>query len=128
MCIRDRSYVGGHWEDLARQSVPFLNIGGLRWGPASRWWGGGTNGVPLECDVAAESLDGSSVLVGEVKWTGEHSTPAAVAARLREKVAHAPFIQGRRVVTALWMRTGKVIDGMEVITPDRVLDALQLPS
>jgi len=122
------SYVGGHWEDLARLSVPFLNIGGLRWGPASRWWGGGTNGVPLECDVAAESLDGSSVLVGEVKWTGERSTPAAVAARLREKVAHAPFIQGRRVVTALWMRAGKVVGGMEVITPDRVLDALQLPS
>ncbi|MEI6150812.1 MAG: ATP-binding protein [bacterium] len=118
------AYVGGHWEDLARQSVPFLSIGGLRWGPASRWWGTGTDGVPLECDVVAESLDGGSVLVGEVKWTGEHSAPAAVAASLTAKVARAPFVKGRRVVTALWMRSGRAANGVEVITPGRVLDVL----
>ena len=118
------SYVGGHWEDLARQSVPFLRIGGLRWGSASRWWGGGTDGVPLECDVVAESLDGGSILVGEVKWTGDHSTPASVAASLTAKVARAPFVKGRQVVTALWMRSGRAAMGIEIITPDKVLAAL----
>jgi AAA+ ATPase superfamily predicted ATPase len=118
------SYVGGHWEDLARKSVPFLSIGGLRWGPASRWWGAGTDGVPLECDVVAESLDGGSILVGEVKWTGEHSAPAAVAASLTAKVARAPFVKGRRVVTVLWMRSGRAANGIEIVTPDKVLDVL----
>ena len=75
-------------------------------------------------DVVAESLDGSSVLVGEVKWTGEHSSPAAVAASLRAKMERVPFIKGRQVVTALWMRSGRAATGIEVITPDRVLDAL----
>jgi AAA+ ATPase superfamily predicted ATPase len=118
------AYVGGHWEDLARQSVPFLSIGGLRWGPASRWWGAGTDGVSLECDVVAESLDGGSVLVGEVKWTGEHASLVTVAASLTAKVARAPFIKGRRVVTALWMRSGRAANGIEVITPDRLLGVL----
>lgn len=119
------SYVGGHWEDLARQSVPFLGVGGLRWGPASRWWGTGTNGVAMEFDVVAESLDGRAVLVGEVKWTGERSDPDSVAADLVARVTHAPFLKGRKVVTALWMRSGKTVTGIEVATPDQVLDCLK---
>ena len=119
------AYVGGHWEDLARQSVPFLGIGSLRWGPASRWWGTGTNGIPMEFDVVAESLDGQSIFVGEVKWTGERSAPDAVAADLMARVAHAPFLKGRKVVAALWMRSGKAATSIEVFTPDKVLDCLK---
>ena len=119
------SYVGGHWEDLARQSVPFLGLGGLRWNLAARWWGAGTDGVPMEFDVVAESLDGQAVLFGEVKWTGERSSPEAVAADLMARVARAPFLRGRKVVTALWMRSGKVASGIAVITPDKVLDCLR---
>ncbi len=119
------SYVGGHWEDLARQSVPFLGIGGLRWGLAARWWGVGTDGVPMEFDVVAESLDGQAVLIGEVKWTGERSSPEAVAADLMARVVRVPFLKGRKVVTALWMRSGKAASGIEVITPDQVLDCLR---
>ena len=119
------SYVGGHWEDLARQSVPFLGIGGLRWGPASRWWGTGLDGSPMELDVVAESLDGQSILIGEVKWTGERSAPNAVAADLMARVTQAPFLKGRKVVTALWLRSGKSATGIEVVTPDQVLDCLK---
>lgn len=118
------SYCGGHWEDLARHSVPFLGIGGLRWGPATRWWGAGRDGVPLEFDVVSESLDGQTVLVGEVKWTGERSTPAAVLADLKARVARAPFLKGREVVLTLWMRSGRQAEGIEIITPDRVLEVL----
>jgi hypothetical protein len=78
----------------------------------------------LEFDVVSESLDGQTVLVGEVKWTGERSTPAAVLADLKARVALAPFIKGREVVTALWMRSGRLAEGIEIITPDRVLEVL----
>jgi len=120
------AYVGGHWEDLARQSVPFLGLGGFQWGPAVRWWGAGTDETPMEFDVVAESLDGQAVLVGEVKWTGERSLPEGVASNLKDRVARAPFVKGRKVVSALWMRSEKKGRGMiEVVTPDRVLDCLR---
>ncbi len=116
------AYVGGHWEDLARQSVPFLPIGGLRWGLASRWWGAGTDGLPMEFDVVAESLDRQNVLVGEVKWTGDRVSPVKVAEGLMAKVSRAPFVKGRKVVPALWLRSGEGPGGIEIITPDRVLE------
>lgn len=115
------AYVGGHWEDLARLTVPGVEIGGVRWGTASRWWGAGTDANPVEFDVVAESLDGGSLLVGEVKWTGERVSPATVAAELRARIARAPFAKGRKVVPALWLRSGRTAEGIEVISPDRVL-------
>lgn len=118
------SFVGGHWEDLARQSVPFLGLGGRRWGPATRWWGAGTDGSPMEFDVVAESLDGKAILIGEVKWTGARSSPETVGADLMARVALAPFVQGRKVIPALWMRSGKTASGIDVVTPDKVLDGL----
>ena len=119
------TYVGFHWEDLARQSIPFLDIGGFRWGPASRWWGGGLDGTPMEFDAVSESVDGKAVLVGEAKWTGGRLSPAHVNEELLSKVAQAPFVKGRPVVTALWMRSGKMVGGLEVITPDKVLKVLK---
>jgi AAA+ ATPase superfamily predicted ATPase len=120
------AYVGGHWEDLARQSVPFLTLGGLKWGPASRWWGTGTKGAPMEFDVVAESLDGQAILVGEVKWTGARSSPDAVAADLMARVELAPFVHGRKVIPALWMRSGKTASSVEVVTPDTLLVGLKV--
>lgn len=114
-------HCGEAWEDLARESVPFLRVGGTVWGPASRWWGTGTNG-PMELDVVAESLDGDSVLVGEAKWAAR-SDPSRWRAELRARAASAPFIRGRRVVHALWVKEGPAED--DVITPEVVMAALR---
>lgn len=58
------------WEELCRKQVPRMPeetmLGRLGpWGPASRWW----HGAEPEWDAVSESLDGSRVLLGEVKWS-----------------------------------------------------------
>ncbi|MSQ01539.1 MAG: hypothetical protein EXR71_06555 [Myxococcales bacterium] len=109
------------WEVLARESVPHLHTGGIAWGPASRWWGNGPSG-PLEFDVVAESLDGRSVLVGEAKWTARADV-AGWRAELRARVASAPFVRGRRVAYALWVK--EAFAGDDIVTPDLVMAALR---
>lgn len=57
------------WEDLCRSAVPHLSGvesgGSSAWQPAQRYWQG--NGP--EWDVVSLSADGSSLLLGEVKWS-----------------------------------------------------------
>lgn len=109
------------WEILARESVPWLPIGGTAWGPASRWWGSSAQGAQ-EFDVVARSLDGGRVLVGEVKWAARQEIPRW-RAELRARAAAAPFLRGEDVVTALWVKEAKPED--DVLTPDAVLDVLR---
>lgn len=119
------SHVGAVWETLARRSVPFLRLAETRWGVASRWWGAGADG-PVEFDVVAESLDQRSVLIGEVKWSQKESEGQRWAEQLRARIARAPFLKGRNVIPALWLK--KSLDageGVEVITPGAVLDVLR---
>lgn len=108
------------WEVLARESVPLLAIGGEQWGPAARWWGTGTDG-PLEFDVVAESLDEKSVLIGEVKWAARTDIQRW-RPELRTRIAAAPFVRGRRVVEALWVKSGPGSE--DVLTPEAVMKAL----
>jgi AAA+ ATPase superfamily predicted ATPase len=114
-------HVGHAWEVLARESVPRLPIGGLRWRPASRWWGGGRDGA-REFDVVAESQDGEAVLIGEARWASRPDL-ARWRADLRTRAAAAPFLGGRRLVCALWVREGQRSD--DVVTPDAVMAALR---
>ena len=119
------SHVSGVWEALARESAPFLRPGGIQWGAAARWWGPGSDGKPLELDVVAESMDRTSLLVGEAKWTASHADAGRIVSRLNDCIRRLPFVRGRRVVPALWMKkkvpaTGNVV----VFTPNDVLSAL----
>ena len=96
-------HVAEVWEELARDSVPRLALHGRRWNPAARWWGKGTDGVPLEIDVVAESADRRHLLVGEAKWS-DRADPAAVLAALADRAARLPFRRGRPVRYALWLK------------------------
>jgi len=68
------------WEELCRLAIPGLaraggpleGLGGL--GPAGRYW----RGSGPEWDVVAPSLDGSTLLLGEVKWREGHVERAFV--------------------------------------------------
>lgn len=58
------------WEELCRRRIPFLapesplaELG--PWGPAGRWW---RSNEP-EWDLVSRSLDGDTLLLGEVKWS-----------------------------------------------------------
>jgi AAA+ ATPase superfamily predicted ATPase len=55
------------WEDLARDAIPFLGLTNRQWLPASRWWGTSLERSKIELDIVAESADGTSLLLGEVK-------------------------------------------------------------
>jgi uncharacterized protein len=71
------------WEKLCRLSVPGLEIGGVEWGPARRYW----HGQGSEWNVVAQSIDGSTMLLGEVKWTTNksHRFMVQTAALLKQK-------------------------------------------
>ena len=120
------AHAAGVWEDLARESVPFLAIDGRAWGPASRWWGTGKDGRPLEIDVVAETLDRKAILIGEAKWTAGRADVARLSADLARRIANAPFIHGRTVVPALWLKRRSATEsGMALIYPDQVLSVLK---
>lgn len=117
-------HVGEIWEELARASVPLLDDLGARWGPASRWWGAGADRRPLEVDLVAESDDGERLLVGEVKWSSPRDA-GRLLEQLEKKAARLPFVDGRKVVTALWLkqaRRGAL--KTRIVTPGQVLDVL----
>ncbi|MBD3241703.1 MAG: AAA family ATPase [Chitinivibrionales bacterium] len=103
-CMRSFSaHVGGVWEDCARMSTAFVRIDGIQWKPASRWWGAGTDRRPCEIDIVAESFDGAHLLLGEAKW--EHRVdPAAVLQRLMRNAERVPFVNGRTIHYALWLK------------------------
>lgn len=116
---------GEVWEELARASVPRLNCFGKAWGPASRWWGPGLDRQPLEVDVVSESESGDSVLIGEVKW----AAPSDVARDLEElkrKAERLPFVEGREVFLALWLKSaGRGAVRRQIFTPRQVLGVLR---
>ena len=116
-------HIADVWEWLARRSVPFTEIDGLRWNPASRWWGRGADGNQLEIDVVAESSDRRHLLLGEAKWS-DRADPEGILAELVRKAQRAPFRHGRPVHYALWLkRQDSHVDGASVITPETVMPA-----
>lgn len=119
-------YVAEAWEDLARESLPSLKLGGQTWDVASRWWGPVGRGETAEIDVVAESVDGKAMLLGEVKGTVRAREAQAVAHRLDALAERLPCTQGRTIVKALWARTPvRGVDGLQVIGPKDVMGALR---
>lgn len=117
-------YLGGIWEDLARESVPRLVIGGKRWNLARRFWGKDPSGGLIEIDIVAESTDKSAILLGEAKW-GKADVPA-LQAKLETMAPLLPFAKNKKVITACWL--GKVEEGTEspaCFGPGKVLEVLR---
>jgi uncharacterized protein len=118
-------HFGEVWEELARASVTRLDLGGRSWGPAGRWWGAGLDRQPLEVDLVANSSDGGSVLVGEVKWAAPRDAERLLA-ELEGKARRLPVAAGREVVLALWLKTPVAgLTAGHVVTPRQVLDVLR---
>lgn len=119
-------HVAGIWEELARESVPFLGLHGREWGAASRWWGVGTDGRRMEIDVVAESLDREAILVGEAKWTQDSVAADVLMASLMDRAQHLPGLAGRTLVGALWLRVRPSgSSNVCLVSPDDVLRVLR---
>ena len=113
-------HVGTIWEDLARASTSRMTISGKEWQPAKRWWRGSRD---REIDIVCQSLDGESVLVGEVKWSRVINTEQ-ILNRLKESAGQLPSDKRRKVKYALWQKGRKGSHGeLSCIHPSRVLDA-----
>lgn len=123
------------WEDLCRAAVPRLPSGLSRgwglWGPARRYWKG--NGP--EWDTVALSVDGDSLLLGEVKWSERPLTASEVRdagqVLLAKGVPPERWAQGKRVLYALFVprvargwRPARGPEGVAVITGEHVFAAL----
>lgn len=125
IAARFAHHAGEAWEELARASVPRLELFGRSWGPASRWWGAGLDRRPLEVDLVAESEAGDAVLVGEAKWAAGGGATRALA-ELERKAERLPFVSGRPVFAALWLRTaGRGPASERVVTPRAVLAVMR---
>jgi hypothetical protein len=112
-------HLGAAWEQIARDSVARVRVAGERWRPASRWWGAGRDGKPLEIDVVAvHDRSPDRILVGEAKLAATAREARALLDDLVRRAARCPALEGKRVEPALW-----VLRPRGRITDARVLGA-----
>jgi AAA+ ATPase superfamily predicted ATPase len=97
-------YVAWYWEKICREATSFLEINGIRFNPASNYWGTPAKGRPIEIDVIAESQDEKHLLVGECKWSDKEHNTTRLFAELEEKAALLPFANGKIIVPALFLK------------------------
>lgn len=96
-------HAGEHWEQLARAAVPLLWLHEKRWNPPSRWWGRARDGRELEVDIVAGAVHGDEVLVAEAKRTCSAREARSALAELERKAAAIPALEGRRILTSLFV-------------------------
>src|SRR5207237_3010959 len=88
------------WEELCREAVPRLKLGGVRFGVARRFW----LGAGPEWDIVAASEDGTTLLLGEASWSGNDLDREFEALRAKgvpplahrpDRIVHALFVPRR---------------------------------
>ena len=89
----------------------------------ARWWGTVSRGTRIELDLVTQAHDGSSLLVGECKWS-EVTNASRLRRELVEKATKLPFYQGEPIRTVLFARTFRTQDDGECWTPREVLEQL----
>ncbi len=114
-------YVGMVWEDICRDAVSGNELDGVVYGKASRWWRSANRDLTVDVDVVAESVDHSTLLVGECKWTNEENAMSLLN-ELEEKVKYMPFAVGRRIVPVLFLKKKPQHSTGFELYPDRVLE------
>ena len=117
-------YISLHWEKMCRDAVTGNEIEGKIYGNALRWWGAVLDQDKavrqIELDVVAESLDGTSLLVGEYKWTGQEDA-SRLSDVLYRKAEMLPFARGKEIIPVLFLREPPVNDSAKVFLPADVI-------
>ena len=119
-------YISAIWEDLCRKAIPFIEIEGKRFNPASRWWGGGLNKKAMEIDLIASSTDQTALLIGEVKWSDKNHT-VEVLESLKWKESNIPFAKPEKIIKVLFQKTPASHPDITVLTPDDIVSLADLP-
>ena len=79
----------------------------------------------MEVDIVAESLDKSTVLIGEVKWS-DKTTLHQLENTLNTKCLNIPFLDNRKIIKAAFVKQqiGKPVHNTVVFTPKEVIRLL----
>ena len=99
-------YVSSFWEHICREAVSGNKIFGKTWKEAHRWWGSiktGNSVKQLEVDLIAESIDGTSIIVGECKWTNPELS-SVLMKELKQKVELLPFCKNKEIFPILFLK------------------------
>ncbi len=118
--VKYNHHISMIWEDLCRKAIPFLEIGGMRFNPASRWWGGGLNKKAMEIDLVALSTDRNALLIGEAKWS-DNNLLNEVAESLSLKEQNIPFAKPPKIIKALFQKVPASHPDVFVFTPDEIV-------
>ena len=117
------SHIGYWWERVCRDAVSGNVIDGVTYGEARRWWGkvlSDNEWKDVELDVVAESLDHSTILIGECKWTsGENGR--LLTNELLHIADALPFCRGKRVKTALFTKVLPEEDQGNALLPEDII-------
>ncbi|MFO8068454.1 MAG: DUF234 domain-containing protein, partial [Alkalibacterium sp.] len=86
------------------------------------WWGNGIDNKPVEIDIVALADDGSSLLIGEAKWS-EAIDAVKVFNRLKNKAQKLPFVKNRKIVYTLFLKNKpeKISAEPIIITPADII-------
>jgi AAA+ ATPase superfamily predicted ATPase len=119
-------YISSIWEDLCRKAIPFIEIEGKRFNPASRWWGGGLNKKTMEIDLIASSTEQTALLIGEVKWSDKNRTDEVLES-LKWKESNIPFAKPEKIIKVLFQKTPASHPDITILTPDDIVCLADLP-
>lgn len=124
-------HVGYWWEHICRDAVSGNEIDGVAYGMCRRWWGkitvmneeGRAESKDVELDMVAESLDHSTILIGECKWTkGENGR--LLTNGISKIVPILPFVEGKKVIVKLFTKVRPDEDQGNALLPEDVLRLL----
>lgn len=118
---KSEQYSSMIWEDVCRKSIPYLEIDGKKFNPASRWWGGGLNRKAMEIDIVALSTDQTALLIGEVKWSDSNQVTEVVES-LQSKEMNIPFAKPDKIIRVLFQKMPASHPDIIVFTPDDVVN------
>lgn len=119
------------WEHICRDAVSGNEIDGVAYGMCRRWWGkitvmneeGRAESKDVELDMVAESLDHSTILIGECKWTkGENGR--LLTNDISKIVPFLPFVEGKNVIVKLFTKVRPDEDQGNALLPEDVLRLL----
>lgn len=116
-------YVSFHWEELCRKALPMLTISGKQYMPASRWWGN-INGQNTEIDIMADSVDKTTILIGEVKWS-EKVNYQEIHDQLQRKIHHIPGLKSKKAQWACFVKDKQGIESDWIFDASDVIKALR---
>ncbi len=117
-------HVAECWEDLCRQSIPFMEINGQAYDIASRWWGNTAQNQMKEFDIIAESLDKKNLLIAECKWSDNVEVERLIY-ELKLKAENLPFVKNYEVVYKIFVKGPKNENSCDYFTPNEVITALK---